>query len=361
MTDDRTAEDALEIARLAALPLLEYGRERKPAAKRLGVPVSMLDRLVAGARGDPTPGQGRALDLREPEPWPEAADGAVLLDGIVTEIRRYVVFGAAAADAVPLWVAADHAFDRFVIFPRLFITAPEKGCGKTTLLDAISRLVTRALAADNITAAALFRTIEAVRPTLLLDEADSYLRDNEDLRGILDSGHRRDGGVIRTVGDTYEPRRFSTFAPVVLAAIGHLPGTIAVPFVLTDGILDVLPGQRVLQLGGEDRDAVQEQHEVEAVLVLRAVVELAHDREEARPVEPPRLLVKPARRLEIGGGVGWCVPATERRASHRLRKDAIPAALADWVSRCGARLEVNCALSACYMLATSAAPEWLLM
>ena len=227
MTDDRAAEDALQIARLAALPPLNYERERESAAEQMGCRVSILDRLVAAARGrDAAPGQGRALDLREPEPWPSPVDGATLLDGIVTEVRRYVVFGAAAADAVALWVVALHAFVQFVIFPRLFITAPEKGCGKTTLLDALSRLVSRALAADNITAAALFRTIEAARPTLLLDEADSYLRDNEALRAVLDSGHRRDGGVIRTVGDTYEPRRFSTFAPVALAAIGHLPGTI---------------------------------------------------------------------------------------------------------------------------------------
>jgi putative DNA primase/helicase len=66
--------------------------------------------------------------------------------------------------------------------PRLFIKAPEKGCGKTTLLDVIGRLVSRPLIASNISAAALFRTIEACNPTILLDEADSFLRHNEDLR-----------------------------------------------------------------------------------------------------------------------------------------------------------------------------------
>ena len=60
----------------------------------------------------------------------------------------------------------------------------------------------------------------------MLDEADSYARDNEDLRGVLDAGLRRDGAVIRTVGDDHEPRQFSAWAPVALAAIGHLPGTI---------------------------------------------------------------------------------------------------------------------------------------
>jgi putative DNA primase/helicase len=119
-----------------------------------------------------------------------------------------------------------HAFDRFFIFPRLFITAPEKGCGKTTLLDVIARLVPRPLMASNITAAALFRVIEAARPTLLLDEADSYMRQNEDLRSVVNAGHQRNGAVIRTAGDDHEPRKFSVFAPLVIAAIRHLPGTI---------------------------------------------------------------------------------------------------------------------------------------
>jgi putative DNA primase/helicase len=106
------------------------------------------------------------------------------------------------------------------------VTAPEKGCGKSTVLDVLSRLVSRPLGASNITAAALFRVIEAARPTLLLDEADAYARDNEDLRSVLDAGHRRDGAVIRTVGDDHEPCQFSVWAPVALAAIGHLPGTV---------------------------------------------------------------------------------------------------------------------------------------
>ena len=165
--------------------------------------------------------------LHEPEPWPQPVDGAELLDEIASGIRRYVVLDAAAADAVALWCVGTHAFDCFTIFPRLIATSPEPRCGKTTLLDAIERLVPRPLAAANITAPALFRTIEAARPTLLLDEADTFAKDNEDLRGILNSGHRRNGMVIRIVecGKDYEPRQFSTWAPVALASIGSLPAT----------------------------------------------------------------------------------------------------------------------------------------
>jgi hypothetical protein len=75
-------------------------------------------------------------------------------------------------------------------------------------------------------AAALFRTIEILRPTLLLAEADTYLGNNEDLRGVINSGHRRNGRVIRCVGDSHEPRQFSTWAPVLLAQIGTPPSTV---------------------------------------------------------------------------------------------------------------------------------------
>jgi hypothetical protein len=221
-------DDKAEIARLAALPLVTYGRERKDAAARLRCPVTILDRAVAAERapGGVAPGQGRPLERPEPKPWRDLVDGSTLLDELAGAIRRHVVIAAHEADAVALWVLALHAFDAWMIFPRLFVTAPEKQCGKTTLLDVLSRLVPRPLIASSTTAAALFRTIEAACPTLLLDEADAYMRDNEELRAVVDAGHRRDGAVVRTVGDNHEPRLFSAFAPMALAAIGRLPGTI---------------------------------------------------------------------------------------------------------------------------------------
>src|SRR5712692_5758075 len=75
---------------------------------------------------------------------------------------------------------------------------------------------------------------------------------------------------------------------------------VAVRLVLADRVLDVLPVERVLELGGEDWDAVEEEHEVEAVLVLRAIADLAYHGEEVRRVQPPCLLVEPASWTEVG-------------------------------------------------------------
>ena len=63
---------------------------------------------------------------------------------------------------------------------------------------------------------------------MLIDEADSFLRNSDELRGVLNSGHTRDSAfVIRTVGEDHEPRRFSTWGAKAIALIGKLPDTLA--------------------------------------------------------------------------------------------------------------------------------------
>jgi hypothetical protein len=83
------------------------------------------------------------------------------------------------------------------------------------------------LLAGNVSAASIFRVVEVARPTLMIDEADTFLPGNDELRGVLNSGHRRGGSVIRVVGEAMEVREFSTFAPAAIAMIGNLPGTLA--------------------------------------------------------------------------------------------------------------------------------------
>lgn len=217
------------IARLAKLPLLEYERERSAAAEKLGCRASILDKLVQAARGPAdaaAPGQGRKLTLPRPEPWAEPVDGAALLNAIASYLAQHVFLPAGAADALAAWTLHTYSFARFRHTPRLAFTSPEKRCGKTTALDALGFLVCLPLATANISTAALFRTVELTAPALLIDEADTFLRDNEELRGAINAGHKQGGQVIRCVGDDAEPRAFVVFSPVAIAAIGRLPGTI---------------------------------------------------------------------------------------------------------------------------------------
>jgi putative DNA primase/helicase len=217
-----------EIERLSKLTSVAYERQRGMAARRLGTRATVLDRLVKGKRQpEAANGQGQPLDLPTPESWPDPVDGASLLSEMTAAIRKYVVMEAGSAEAVALWTLHAHALDAFQISPRLGITSPEKRCGKSTVLDVVQFLTPRPLSTSNTSAAAIFRTIEAAQPTLLIDEADTFLASNEEIRGVLNSGHRRSGAfVLRLVGDNHEPRQFSTWAAVAIALIGKLPDTL---------------------------------------------------------------------------------------------------------------------------------------
>ena len=139
-------------------------------------------------------------------------DPAALLDEICATVRRFIVCEPKVAIAVALWIAFTWLIDRVDVAPLLVITAPEKRCGKSQLLSLVGFLSFRPLPASNISSAAVFRVVEAHAPTLLLDEADTFMKENEELRGVVNSGHTRQSAfVIRTVGDEHEPKRFSTW------------------------------------------------------------------------------------------------------------------------------------------------------
>jgi hypothetical protein len=238
--DEEESEINIEVSRLAKLQLIKYEQD-KDAAEALGVRASVLDRLVQDERArlgtDEASGmQGRAITFAAPEPWPEPVDGATLLDEISKAIGAHIVMPEASRDACALWVAHTFLLDCTMISPRLAITSPTRGCGKTTALDVISQLVLRPLSAANVSASAIFRVVEGFRPTLLIDEADTFLQGNDELRGILNSGHRKGGVVLRNVGDDHEPRSFSTYGACAIALIGQLPATLtdrSVPITLT--------------------------------------------------------------------------------------------------------------------------------
>ena len=165
----------------------------------------------------------------EPEPWPEPVDGAELLDALVATFRRYLSIPEVAAETLALWVVFTHAIDASAVAPRLAILSPTPRCGKTTLLALLARLVRVPLPASNATSAAVFRVIDRDRPTLLIDEADTFFLGRSELIGIINSGHARDTAyVVRTVvvDDTHEPRSFRTYAAIAIAKIGKLPAAL---------------------------------------------------------------------------------------------------------------------------------------
>ena len=172
-------------------------------------------------------GKSSQMAFQKADPWPYSVDGTELLDGITDVLRRFVILSLPETHAIALWIVHTYAIEATSICPILIIKSAEKRCGKTVLMELLHNLVSRPLPASNITASALFRVIEKYQCVLLLDEADTFIYNSEELRGILNSGYRRSGSyVIRTVGEDFEPVVFNTFGPKAVAQIDMPPETI---------------------------------------------------------------------------------------------------------------------------------------
>ena len=195
-------------------------------------------------------------------PWPEPVEGKKLLDDLETEMKRYAVLGPWAAETLALWVVHTFAWQLRHVATYIGLESPEKRCGKTTLLTVLCEFVNRPVVASNISSPAFFRVIEEKAPTLLIDEADTVLNRNQELKGILNSGYKKKtayvirmtpklkgagagGGVPalpsdgRNGGGAPEASaeqadesglqlgRFSSWCPKAIATIRHLPETLA--------------------------------------------------------------------------------------------------------------------------------------
>jgi hypothetical protein len=148
-------------------------------------------------------------------------------------VRRYIALVAAEADVIALWIVHTHCLEAAHSTPYLAITSAEKQCGKSRLLEFLELLVANPWLTGSVSAAVLYRTIDDLHPTLLLDESDATFNGNQEfgeaLRGVLNSGHRRGGKASRCerAGQNFVRRDFDTFCPKAIAGIGRLPDTVA--------------------------------------------------------------------------------------------------------------------------------------
>lgn len=157
-----------------------------------------------------------------------------VLDDLAAHIAKYCVLPSEEAlVGVTLWAAMTHLIDCFDTAPRLVLRSGEKQSGKTRLLnDVLGNLVANPLRNMNASGPFIFRTLDTVTTTLLIDEADTIFgnqkvsESNEAYRGILNAGFQRGSYVGRTSGPNHEPKLFPTFAMAALAGIGRMPDTI---------------------------------------------------------------------------------------------------------------------------------------
>ncbi|MCZ6770508.1 MAG: DUF3631 domain-containing protein, partial [Proteobacteria bacterium] len=222
-----------EVRRLAAMDPDDCAPQVKSvhqAMKDRGIDVPLKD--FRGAINRKRAG-GEFADFRQEiltstaQPSDQLRDGGELLTDIVAVIRSLVILEENQALSVALYVMFTHVFDAFEICPRLFLTAATREAGKTRLASVAGIMVERKLSTTNASVASIFRVIETEAPTLVIGEIDSFMKQSEVHRNIINSGHFRDEAyVLRTVGDSHQPAQFSTFAPMILSGIGNLHHTV---------------------------------------------------------------------------------------------------------------------------------------
>jgi len=162
------------------------------------------------------------------ELWPDGVDGARLLDEVVNNLVRYVVLPVYAAVAIALWTLHSFAMACWSVSAAACHRVPDEAVREDTLLAAAERHHPAALIVSHLTPAVLFRVTDEFKPTLLSDEADTWLSDERsELRCIFNSGHTIGAAnVPRCVGDDYDVKLFSTWAGKAVAMIGRPPSTI---------------------------------------------------------------------------------------------------------------------------------------
>jgi len=214
-----------EIKALVGMDPIELEFKREELSKKYGVRKKVVDDYLYQLNKEYLVDTQSVVD--EVEPSDEWVDGEEMINEILNILVSRVIMPVGAAVAIALWVIMTYCERAFNIMPLLGIVSPEKRCGKTTLIEILQGLTEKGLAASNLTPAAVYRTIERYTPTLLIDEADTFLKGNEELRGVINSGHKRAlAFVIRVDPDSLEPVRFSTWSPKAIGLIGKLPDTL---------------------------------------------------------------------------------------------------------------------------------------
>ena len=217
------------IDELSRLDPIAYDRRRNEAAGQMGIRRGTLDNEVNARRAQrgqeegPPPLFGHWVV----EPWPSPVNTGELILALVERLKQHVILSDDEALTVALWILFAWVHDMAATHsPILLVTSAEANSGKTTLVNVVGFLVPRALVCVEISEAVLFRGIELWQPTIIVDEADVILTNNEPLRSVINTGWTRGSSVPRCIGDANTPHAFPTFCPKVIGMKGkRLPDT----------------------------------------------------------------------------------------------------------------------------------------
>ena len=123
---------------------------------------------------------------------------------------------------IAIWLMGTYTFRAFETYPYLGFTGLQ-GSGKSKILKILALSAFNGQQVVNISEASLFRDVESLRSTLILDECESFNDRNaqQTLRSLLNSGYSKGAKVSRQEkeGDSFVTANYDVFSPKAMANI----------------------------------------------------------------------------------------------------------------------------------------------
>lgn len=148
-----------------------------------------------------------------------------LIAEIQAYIHRYVDVGSLYEKIASYYVLLSWVYESFNELPYLRLRG-DPGCGKTRFLLIVGSVCYKPIFASGAsTVSPIFRILDAVRGTLIIDEGDFRFSDEKaELTKILNNGNAKGFPVLRsevTPQREFNPRAYHVYGPKLVATRGH--------------------------------------------------------------------------------------------------------------------------------------------
>jgi len=156
----------------------------------------------------------------------KSVSGIGVYNKIKENLKRYIELeNEADYSILTAWIIGTYFFPSFSAYPYIHIKAP-KGSGKSQCLNFIQQTAFNAVKA-RASLPALRDTVDALKGTYIMDQADSLNRNNmEDFLDVLTDSYKRGGGSVRkmiAVKNNWILEEFEAYGPKAFASINQLP------------------------------------------------------------------------------------------------------------------------------------------
>lgn len=140
-----------------------------------------------------------------------------LTEKIIEYTKKWLYVDYKFYTLIALYVKLTWVYDKFSELPYLRVFG-QYGSGKSRFLKVMSMLCYKSISTGSITDAGLFRALDTLRGTCILDEMDRSFTDNTSMIvKIFNNGYQKDSPHLNINQNTFEIVPFNIFGPKIIA------------------------------------------------------------------------------------------------------------------------------------------------